>query len=212
MKKVLQFSECGGPEKLSLIESAVKEPQATEVRFNVGAYALNQADLLYLRGEHTTKNIFPSRIASEACGVVDSVGPDVTRFKVGDRVSSIPFLTNQYGVAGEFAVTPECFLTLALPSLNDVENSALWMQYLTAYFPFVHIAGIGSTDTVLIGAGASSAGIAAIQLAKSLGATVIATTRTADKKAFIQQVGADVTLIDGSDNFYDAIMSGKSVV
>jgi NADPH:quinone reductase-like Zn-dependent oxidoreductase len=214
MKKILQFNECGGPEKLSLINTSVKEPQGTEVRFNVKAFALNQADLLYLRGEHTIETEFPSRIGSEATGVVDAIGPDVTRFKVGDKVSSIPFMSAHYGVAGEYAIVPEHYVTHAVDGLSDVANTSIWMQYLTAYFPFVYIAKLQAGDSAFIAAGASSAGIAAIQLAKSLGVKTIATTRSVDKKDFLLAQGADAVLLDGVDNFYDAIMNatkGKGI-
>lgn len=198
--KIIQFNACGGPEKLSFKDVPASKPVGSEVRILVHAFALNQADFLYLRGEHTTPTILPSRICSEASGVVDAVGPDVEAVKIGDKVSTIPFQTSKYGVAGEYALVPEQFVAIAPTELSFIQATSIWMQYLTAYFPFVEIADVQPGDFALICAGASSAGIAAIQLAKMKGVRCIATTRSPEKREFLHDIGAHGVIVTSEED------------
>lgn len=135
MAKVIHVSKPGGAEHLSIDEVDVPKPGPGEVRFKVSAFALNRADILYIGGEHYTELKLPSRVGSEAAGVVDAVGPGVESHAVGDRVSSIPFFTAQtdrYGVQGEYAIVPAPFLAQWPEGFSAVEGCSVWMQYLTA--------------------------------------------------------------------------------
>lgn len=205
MAKILQFEHCGGPEVLTQINVEIPCPIADEVIISVRAFSLNQADILYLKGEHTTKNVFPSRIGSEASGVVTAIGPEVTNIQVGDRVSSLPFMTNKYGVQGEFAVVPEFAVVVIPKSLSFIQACSIWMQYLTAYFPLVVISDMNEGDTILIIAGASSAGIGALQLSKLLGLKSIVTTRSVEKQKYLYQLGADFVLNSTDPTFSDQL-------
>jgi NADPH:quinone reductase len=216
--KVIHVSKPGGAEHLSIDEVDVPEPGPGEVRFKVSAFALNRADILYIDGEHYTELKLPSRVGSEAAGVVDAVGPGVESYAVGDRVSSIPFFTAQtdrYGVQGEYAIVPAPFLAPWPEGFSAVEGCSVWMQYLTAYFALVTVGKLGSDMSALITAASSSAGIGAIQTAKAVGARVVATTRQADKVAFLESVGADHVIVtqsgrDFSESIRDAT-DGKGV-
>ena len=199
MSRVLSFSCFGGPEVLEFTD---------EVRFKVAAFALNRADLLMMAGHHYTLPDFPSRLGSEACGEVVEVGSEVTSFKVGDRVSSIPFHTTEHGVQGEYATVPQGFLTAWPDGLSAQEACAVWMQYLTAYFPFCEIKTLKQGDSVLIAEATSSAGQGAIQIAKALGVNVIATTRTTDKVAYLHSIGVDSVIVTSeTENLADAILT-----
>jgi NADPH:quinone reductase len=201
MAKVVHVDRLGGPEHLSLADVEAAEPGPGEVRFKVEAFALNRADILYITGEHYTELKLPSRIGSEAAGVVDAVGPGVETFKAGDRVSSVPFYTTQserHGVQGEFAIVPAEFLAPWPEGFSPVEACSVWMQYLTAYFALRTVGELSAGKTALITAAASSAGVGAIQTAKAIGASVIATTRTAGKEAFLRKVGADHVIVTGT--------------
>ncbi|HSH54976.1 MAG TPA: zinc-dependent alcohol dehydrogenase family protein, partial [Methylotenera sp.] len=127
----------------------------------------------------------------EASGRVTAVGKDVTEFKVGDAVSTIPaFSMNQYGSYGELVNMPAHAVAQNPASLSWVEASAIWMQYTTAYGALVDIANINAGDFVLITAASSSVGIAAIEIANMLGAIPIAMTRKSNKKEALLKVGA----------------------
>lgn len=192
-------------------------PAPDEVVYSVNAFALNRADILFLNDAHYSVARLPSRICSEACGVVTAVGADVHGFRVGDRVTSIPFHNTRetdHGVAGTVAVTPADYLMAWPEALKPTEACAITMQYLTSYYPLVEIAGIGPDDWVLVTAASSSAGLAAIQLARRQGAGVIAQTRTRDKVAALLAAGATRAVASDHEDLTEAILdttSGRGV-
>lgn len=193
---VVRLGGIGLPADVLRIErTECPEPRAGEVGIRVKAFALNRADWLYTRGWHYTKPVAGSRIGSECSGVVEAVGPGVTRLRPGDRVATVPFDTSDYGVHGEYAIVPERYTAPWPPDLSAVEATSVWMQYLTAYFAFVEVGALGALDHVLIAAGSSSAGLGAVQLAKLCGAHVTATTRSHSKVQPILEAGADVVLV-----------------
>ncbi|WP_406293384.1 zinc-binding dehydrogenase [Embleya sp. NBC_00888] len=192
------FHEHGGPEVLK-IEPAVDRPlRSGEVRFAVSAFALNRGDLMFLRGEYYTIPELPSRLGSEAAGIVTAVAPDVTDFRVGDRVGSLPFFTVHHGVQGTTATVPADYLAPTPEFLDDIEACSIWMQYLTAYFAFQGASRVEEGDTVLVTAAASSAGLGALQVASLLGARTVATTRSTAKAELLRAAGATAVVHPGS--------------
>jgi NADPH:quinone reductase-like Zn-dependent oxidoreductase len=143
---------------------------------------------------------FPARIGQEAAGIVEAVGPGVTRFKAGDRVSSIVQENNDYCVGGEFAITPQEYLVPWATGFDATQACSVWSGAITAYYPLVELGKVQAGDNVLITAASSTSGIGAIQMAKMLGARVIATSRTDAKEPFLREQGADdVIPTDRSD-------------
>ncbi len=136
LARILLFDEVDAARALGFADVEAPEPGIGEIRYRVNAFALNRSDLLFLNDEHYSVATLPSRIGTEACGVVDAVGPDITRFAVGYPVTSIPYRntagTNR-NVAGEFALTPERYLMAWPTGLPAPEACSLTMQYLTAY-------------------------------------------------------------------------------
>jgi NADPH:quinone reductase-like Zn-dependent oxidoreductase len=208
------FRELGGPEVLNVEDASPRPVADNDVRIDVAAFALNRADLMFIHGEHYTIPAFPSRIGSEAVGTVTEIGKNITAFNIGDRVTSIPFYTTTDGVQGTTAVLPGDYVTLAPPELSDAEACSVWMQYLTSYFAFAEVANLGSDDTVLVTAAASSAGLGAIEVARALGARVIATTRTEKKRSLLLEAGANEVALVGVDDLGEVIdrtTDGKGV-
>lgn len=191
MPKVVRFHETGGPEVLRIEDLPVTDPGPNEVRIKVEALGLNRAEAMFRYGQYLEAPKLPSRLGYEAAGVVDAVGSGVTGFKQGDVVSVIPaFSMTTHGVYGEFAVVPAAAVAKSPPSLSAVEAAAIWMQYLTAYGALIDIGQLKAGESVIITAASSSVGLAAIQIARMVGATPIATTRTSAKKEAIQKAGA----------------------
>ncbi len=147
----------------------------------------------------------PSRIGDEAAGVVDAIGPDVKKFKIGDPVSSLPWMNEGYGVDGEFAIVPETFVVSYPEGLSAAEGCSIWVTYLTAYFALVEISGIKSDDFVLITAASSSAGLAAMDVTHLLGATAIGTTRTHANKPFLLEAGVDHVIVTADENISERV-------
>ncbi|SDS80250.1 zinc-dependent alcohol dehydrogenase family protein [Microterricola viridarii] len=205
MPSIVQCHEFGGPEVLRVVECADAPLGPGEVRYDVGAFALNRADLMFLRGEHYTIPSFPSRIGQEAAGVVTELGEGVTAFQLGDRVTALPFFTSTHGVQGTSAVTPAEYLTRVPAALDLEQGTAIWMQYLTSWFAFVEVARLRPDDTVLITAAASSAGLGALQIARLLGVRAIATVRSAAKADLVRAQGADAVVVTGRDDLSAAV-------
>ncbi len=191
MARVTMVDLVDGKPALSLGDIEPGTPGPGEVRYRVHAIGLNRADLLYLEGEHYVPTRYPSRIGVEACGVVDQVGAGVTQFAVGDRVSAIPYADPNYAIGGEFGITPVGYLAPWPDRVPAEQACAFWMMYGTAYVPYRVHTRLSPDDTVLVTAASSSAGLGGVHLAKLMGAQVIATTRTGDKKALLLEQGAD---------------------
>ena len=191
MPKVVRFHETGGPEVLKVEEMDVPPPGNGEVQILVKALGLNRAESMFRGGQYLEDPVLPARLGYEAAGTVAAVGPDVRGFEVGDAVSTIPaFSLNAYGLYGELVNAPAHAVTHHPASLSWVEAAAVWMQYLTAYGALIDIAGLKAGETILIPAASSSVGLAAIQIARSVGAIPVALTRGSSKRDQLLQAGA----------------------
>jgi NADPH:quinone reductase-like Zn-dependent oxidoreductase len=192
MARAPVFYEFGDPADVLKIEDLPQlEPATGEVRINVNAFALNRADLLFIHGEHYSLPKFPSRLGDECSGTIDAIGEDVSGFKIGDRVSTIPFHNEKYKTHGESTLVPARFVAHFPDHLTFEEGTSIWMQYLTAYFAAIEICRLTSEDYVLIAAASSSAALGCMQLAKAIGATAIGSTRTSEKKQKLLDLGYD---------------------
>lgn len=213
MPRIVRFYETGEAEVLKIDEMEAAEPGKGEVRLKVEAIGLNRAEIMYRRGQYLETPELPSRIGYEAAGIVDAVGPEVEGIRVGDRVSIIPsFPMGRYGVYGDSATVPASAAAHYPDTLSPVEATTIWMQYLTAYGALVAFGRLRKGETILITAASSSVGQAAIQIAKSVGALVAATTRTHDKRAFLLNQGVDQVIVTDEEDMAERvrqITSGK---
>lgn len=170
MSKVVRFHRIGGPEVLQIDDVDVRSPNAGEVRIKVKALGLNRAEAMYRLGQYTFTPEMPATLGYEAAGTIESVGPGVTEYAVGDEVNVIPaFSFADYGMYGELAVAPVHALVRQPAGMTSVEAAGTWMQFVTAYGALVDIGNLQKGDTVLIRAASSSVGLAAIQIANILG-------------------------------------------
>ncbi len=199
--KIVRFKAFGGPEVLEIEDLPLPMPASGEVRFKVQAIGLNRAEVMFRTGYYVEQPEFPSRIGVEAAGIVDAIGPDVTNVRVGDKVSVASGQSiGRYGTYGESAIALATSVVKYPENVTAAEAAAAGVQYLTAYFAFVDLAALKSGQSVLITAATGGAGLGAIQMAKLLGATTIATTRTKAKKAALAQVGADHVIVTGEED------------
>jgi NADPH:quinone reductase-like Zn-dependent oxidoreductase len=191
MARIVRFYQTGGPEVLKIEQVELPSPGAGEVRIAVKALGLNRAEVMFRSGQYLEQPTFPARLGYEAAGTVQALGQGVQGFKVGDAVSTVPaFSLNQYGVYGDTAIVPAVAVAKHPASLSWVEAAAVWMQYATAYGALVDIGELKADDTLLIPAASSSVGIAAIQIARMIGATPVALTRRSSKRKALLDAGA----------------------
>ena len=199
--KVVRFYETGNASVLKIEDQPVNDPGEHELRIKVEAIGINRAEVMFRNGAYLEAPQFPSRLGYEAAGRVDAIGKQVTDFKVGDRVSTIPaFSMGQYGVYAEYAVVPTHAVARCPDSLTMQQSVAIWMPYMTAYGALIVIGQLTQGQHVIITAASSSVGVAAIQIAKSVGAIVIATTRGESKKPFLLDQGADHVIQTDSED------------
>ena len=209
MPNIVRFHETGGAEVLKLEDLPLVEPGQGEIRLTVQAIGLNRAEIMFRKGQYLETPQLPSRLGYEAAGVIDAIGPGVTEFQIGERVSTIPsFPMGQYGVYGESAIVPSYAAAKYPDRLSAVEGAAIWMQYMTAFGALVEYGNVKPDDTVLITAASSSVGLAAIQIVKASGGIAIATTRGADKKDFLLKSGADHVIVTDEE---DLVKSGMEL-
>lgn len=192
MPTIVRFHEVGGPEKLQFDVLPALQPGQGEVRVRVQATGLNRAEAMFLRGTYFEKPEPPSRIGVECAGIVEAVGPDVSRDLVGKRVGVLGgFSQGRYGVLGEEAIVPAAAAAEYPANLAPEQGAAVWISYLTAWGALVHLAHVNQEDFVIIPAASSSVGLSALQILKNAGAVSIATTRTIAKREELLALGAD---------------------
>ncbi|GAA2701467.1 zinc-dependent alcohol dehydrogenase family protein [Nonomuraea recticatena] len=202
MARTVRFHEIGGPEVMRLEDLETGEPGPGEVRIRVEAIGINRAEALFRRGEYIEQvKRFPARLGAEAAGVVEAVGPGVTRFEAGQAVSSVPaFSQNDYGVYAEQAIVPAAALLHRPDGVDAVSGASVWMPYLTAYGALVEVGGMRPGDAVALNAASSSVGLAAIHTANRVGATPIAITRTSEKKERLLKEGAAEVIVSDEED------------
>jgi NADPH:quinone reductase-like Zn-dependent oxidoreductase len=207
MARVVRIHEYGDASVLKIEDIEVPQPAADEVQITVKSIGLNRAEVMFRSHAYLQEAKFPSRLGYEAAGVVKSVGSSVTGFKEGDAVSLIPPLDiAKWGTYGEIANVPARNLVKHPENITFEEAAASWMQYVTAWGALIEQAKLTQGDFVIVTAASSSVGIAAFQIARSVGATVIATTRTGDKREALLCNGAHHVVVTEDEDLVERVM------
>jgi putative PIG3 family NAD(P)H quinone oxidoreductase len=207
--KAIQIKAFGGPEELYLGDYETPNPAENEILVKVEATALNRADTLQRMGKYPPPEGDSPIMGLEMAGEVVEVGEQVIHWKVGDKVCG---LLGGGGYA-EYAVIPE---RLALPwpeGFDAVQAAAIPEVFLTAFQALRWLAQLQEGERVLIHAGASGVGTAAIQLAKVMGAHPVVTA-SAGKHSLCQELGAELAIDYKAENFAERLKDytkGKGV-
>lgn len=226
--KAVGFTQHGGPEVLQLLELPTPTPKANEVRVRVRAVALNHLDVWTRKGWPGLKLELPHILGSDIAGVIDSVGAEVADLPVGMEVLVNPGLScgacerclrgednlcRKYRIIGEharggyaeFICVPRQNILPKPPQLSFEEAACLPLTFLTAWTMLVRRAELKAGETVLVHAAGSGVGSAAVQIAKLLGATVIATASTDEKLQKAKSLGADHLINYQTHDFVDEV-------
>lgn len=177
------------------------QPLPDHVVIDIHAAALNRADLLQRKGLYPPPPGWPQWMGLEVAGVISHT-PQSSRWRIGDRVCA---LLGGGGYAQKVAVPQN--MVLPIPeNLSFTEAAAIPEAFVTSYLNLCIEAAMQPGETVFIQAGASGLGMAAIQLARALGAGKIITTVGSDEKAaFVKQLGADIIIHHKQQNVADAL-------
>lgn len=202
--KAIRIHQFGPSEDvLQFEEVPIPEPKAGELLIKVEAASLNRADLGLRKG---TYRIAPDQLplipGREFAGTVAKVGVDVREFAVGQRVVAYPSL----GGYAEYAVAKTSEVRPVPDGVTSVQAAALPTVFLTAWFGLFEDGKLRPGEWLLIQGGSSGVGNAAIQIAKQLGAKVIATSGGEEKCRRLRQLGADLTVDVTRTDFVAEVM------
>src|SRR5512146_1533026 len=188
--KALLLREHGPLDNLRLEEVAAPVPGEGEVLIEVHAASINFPDLLVIDGTYQKLPPRPFSPGKDLAGVVAAIGANVTTCRPGDRVMA----QIEYGAFAERCVATQnnCFV---MPHrMTYAEGAAMGLVYLTAYFALTERGGYRPGEVVLINGAAGGVGLAALQVAKALGATVLACVSTSPKADLVKRHGADYVI------------------
>ncbi|MEE9320360.1 MAG: zinc-dependent alcohol dehydrogenase family protein [Granulosicoccus sp.] len=206
MAKIVQFTEFGGPEVLKFIEIYLGEPGADEVKLAVKAIGLNRAETMLREDKYIFSPELPSGLGYDASAEVTGVGSNVSNVSVGDKIITIPaFSQARNGVYGEETIVPENACWPWPEGLSAEEACCVGTNYTTAYFGLKSVGGLNTGDTVLLTAATGGVGFAAIEIAKELNVTVIATTRKPNKVQALLHAGADHVIVTGAEDLVSRV-------
>jgi NADPH:quinone reductase-like Zn-dependent oxidoreductase len=190
--RAVSLDRFGGPEVLGVTNRPVPTPLPTEIRVRVAAAGVNPVDWKTRAGQGMAGVLGdpPIVLGWDVAGVVDAIGPGVTRFAVGDRVFGMPWFPRRAGGYAEFVTAPSRHFATLPAELDPVAGAALPLAGLTAWQCLVDIARVSEDQRVLIHAAAGGVGHLAVQIARARGAYVIGTASSA-KHRFLGQLGLD---------------------
>jgi NADPH2:quinone reductase len=174
---------------LTLEEVPLPALKPHEARIRIRAAAVNFPDILTVQGKYQHKPELPFTPGTEAAGDVIAVGADVSTVKVGDRV-----IAGGLGFYAEEAQLPAQSLRGIPGGIGYAEAASFTVAYLTAYVALVRRAELAAGEWLLVHGAAGGVGLAAVDLGKVLGARVIVTASTEEKRAFLKSYGADHVL------------------
>ena len=191
----------GGIDGLAVESIDAPEPGPGEVRVRVHAAALNFPDLLIIEGRYQVKPPLPFVPGMELAGVIDRIGAGVTGFQPGDRVAAVV----TWGAFAEYACVAVDRLA-ALPAAVDFgPGAALGLAYQTVWHALTTRAGLRAGEKLLVLGASGGIGLAAVQLGRQLGATVIAAASSPDKLAACREHGATHLIDYRADDLRAAI-------
>lgn len=206
--------EHGAPGTISLEEIPTPLLGAFDVLVDVHATGVNYPDVLVVEGQYQTLPLRPFVPGMDAAGVVAAVGPAVTEFKSGDRV----VVQVDHGAYAEQVAVHQgnCFRIPDAMAFTDA--AAMGLAYQTAHFALVERGAFKPGEKVLVNGASGGVGLAAVQIAKSLGATVFAGVANDEQAALVLHHGADHVvrldrpdLLDSLRAQVNAADSGKGV-
>ena len=199
--KALVCNEFGPAENLSLEERPAPSPGKGEILVDIKAAGVNFPDILTVQGKYQFKPELPFVPGAEVAGIVTAVGEGVTSHKVGDKVIS----TLQVGGFSEQCVASEHGSFGMGETMSFEQAAGFAITYGTSYYALKQQAKIQPGETLLVLGAAGGVGIATIQIAKAMGAKVIAAASSEEKLDFACEAGADLRINYSEENLKDRV-------
>ena len=190
MTRAVIAKGAGGPDVLAIVERELNDPGTEEMIVCVQAAGINRPDVMQRQGNYPPPPGASDVLGLELAGVVETVGPGVTRFKAGDRVMALV----HSGAYAERAIIQEGAALPIPEGMSFVEAGAFPETYFTVWSTVFERAGLKRGETLLIHGGTSGIGTTALKLAKAFGAKVIITAGSAEKCRACLDLGADAAI------------------
>lgn len=200
--KAIRVHEFGGPGVLKLESIADPVPGPGQVLVAVKAAGVNPVDTYIRAGTYAKKPPLPYTPGSDAGGIVDAVGPGVTRVKPGDRVYVSGNLTGAYA---EKTLADATRVHLLPQRTSFAQAAGIYVPYATAYQSLVHIAKGRAGETLLVNGASGGVGSASVQIGKAVGMTVIGTAGSDRGRQLVREQGAHHVLDHHASDFADQV-------
>lgn len=204
--KAAYINQTGGPEVIIYGDLPAPKPGRKQYLVKVAAVDVNPIDVYVRSGMVPASLSFPFILGRDLAGTVVEAGPEATRFKPGDRV----WATNQGfgsrpGTFAELAAVDEEWLFPIPPGVSEEEAVAVSLVGVTAHLGLVQKAKVQPGEVVLVNGGAGGVGSCVVQMARALGASVIATAGSDEKVAACRQLGANLAVNYNTDDVAAAV-------
>jgi NADPH:quinone reductase len=193
--KAIQVSECGGPERMRLVDVPKPTPGPRQALVRIASSGVNFIDIYFRTGLY--KADLPLTPGSEGAGTVEAVGPGVTEVAPGDRVA----YAMARGSYAEFAAVPAAMLVKIPDCLDFNTAAAAMLQGMTAHYLTHSTYPLKAGESCLVHAAAGGAGGLTVQMAHMLGARVFGTVSTEEKARIARAHGADEVIIYTKQDF-----------
>lgn len=201
--KAIRVHEFGGPEVLKLEEIPTPKPAAGQVLVRIHAAGVNPYDTYMRAGTYAIKPPLPYTPGSDAAGVIEAVGPGVTKVKPGDRVYTAKTVTGAYA---EYAIALESQVHTLPAKISFSQGAAIWVPYGTAYHAIFHSAQAQASETVLVHGASGGVGHAGVQFARAMGLTVFGTASTQKGLELVKSEGAHQVFNHSKPGYLEEIM------
>jgi NADPH2:quinone reductase len=193
--KAAYYEKTGDPEVIQYGELPKPTPKAGEVLVKVGAASLNPIDTYIRSGAVNMPLPKPFIPGCDLAGTVEAVGPNVKRFKAGDRVwGSNQGLVGRQGTFAEYAAVAEDWLYPTPAGVGDEQAAAVALVGITAHLGLFRCAKLQAGETVFVNGGTGGVGSMVVQMTKAVGAKVITTVGSPEKAALCTSWGADAVV------------------
>jgi NADPH2:quinone reductase len=200
--KAIRVHKFGGPDVLQLEEVPDPKPGEGQALVRIHAVGVNPVDTYVRSGAYAQLPTLPYTPGGDAAGVVKALGPGVTQLTIGDRVyitgTAGERLTGAYA---ELAVVNVAQAKPLPPAVSFAQGAAVGVPYGTAYRGLFHKARLQAGETVLVHGASGGVGIAAVQLANAVGATVIGTAGSERGRKLVREQGAHHVLDHTSPSY-----------
>jgi NADPH2:quinone reductase len=184
--KQIEYGPEPGPESMRLVDAPVPQPGSGDILIEVHYAGVNGPDLAQRQGRYPPPPGASPVLGLEVAGRVAAVGPEVTEWREGDLVTALV----PGGGYAEYCVAPACHALPIPAGMSLAEAASLPENWFTVWANLVDHGRLKAGERVLIHGGSSGIGLAAIQLARHVGATPYVTVGTAEKAAFCKEFGA----------------------